>query len=342
MDRLHNIVDGFATPFLNLLSPTFGLSVFYLLSSLVVVAAVYVVTRRRVRGNLVRFLRYALPGKLLLHHSAMLDYRYYLVNGVMRALIYGSLIVGSQVWSSLTIAGLTSMFGAGQVDGTATFVIVALTTVVFVVAFDLGYWLAHWLLHWSTLLWEFHKVHHSAEVLNPFTAFRSHPVEDLLSFNMISVTTGVSHGVLVYAFGAGAQELTLLQVNVVMLVYYLTIFHLRHSHVWLPVRGFLAYVIQSPAHHQIHHSVEAQHVGKNLGFCLSLWDWIFGTLFIPEHERGLRFGIGKEGREFSSIGRLYALPFVRAGRQLGRKFGLLSPHTPPKEPVPPTAPVRAD
>lgn len=322
MDRLHSIIDAFAAPLLNLFSPTFGLSVFYLLSSFAFVALVYVATRRRVRGNLVRFLHYALPKRLLLHRSALLDYRYYVVNSVVRALVYGSLIVGGQVWSRLAIAGLTRMFGAGHVGGTVTLGIAALTTVVFVVAFDLGYWISHWLLHKSSLLWEFHKIHHSAEVLNPFTAFRSHPVEDLLSFNLISIATGTSYGLLVYVFGAGAQEFTLLQMNIVMLVFFLTIFHLRHSHVWLPVRGLLAYVIQSPAHHQIHHSVEREHVGKNLGFCLSLWDWIFDTLFIPEHERRLRFGIGKEGREYSSIGRLYLRPFVRVARQLARRAGL--------------------
>lgn len=192
------------------------------------------------------------------------------------------------------------------------------------VAFDLGYWVAHWLMHKSALLWEFHKVHHSAEVLNPFTTRRAYPVDDLLTFNLISVATGSSYGALVYAFGEGAQPFTLLQLNVVMLMYFLTIFHLRHSHVWLPIRGALADIIQSPAHHQIHHSIEAEHVGKNLGFCLSLWDWIFGTLFIPEHERRLRFGIGKEGREYNSIARLYVRPFMRVGRLVAWRLGLVS------------------
>jgi sterol desaturase/sphingolipid hydroxylase (fatty acid hydroxylase superfamily) len=322
MDRLHEIVEAFAAPFRSLINPSFGLSVFYLLSSFVFVALVYVATRRRVRGNFVRFLRYALPKRVLLHRSALLDYRYYVVNGVVRALIYGSLIVSAQAWSALATAGLSGLFGPGNPGGAVTGGIVALTTVVFVVAFDLGYWISHWLLHKSALLWEFHKVHHSAEVLNPFTAFRSHPVEDLLSFNMISLVTGASYGVLVYVFGPGAQQLTLWQMNILMLVFFLTIFHLRHSHVWLPVRGVLAYVIQSPAHHQIHHSIEREHVGKNLGFCLSLWDWVFGTLFIPEHERRLRFGIGKESREYSSIGRLYLRPFVRVGQRLMRRAGL--------------------
>jgi sterol desaturase/sphingolipid hydroxylase (fatty acid hydroxylase superfamily) len=232
------------------------------------------------------------------------------------------------VWSRLATAALTGLFGPGHEAVTASYTVTALTTVVFVVAFDLGYWFSHWLLHRYDFLWEFHKVHHSAEVLNPFTAFRSHPIDDLLQFNTISLVTGSAYGVIVYLFGAGAQQFTLLQINVVMLVYYLTIFHLRHTHVWLPVRGALAYVIQSPAHHQIHHSMEKQHSGKNLGFCLSLWDWTFGTLFIPEEERRFRFGIGKEGQEFNSVARLYARPFVQIARSIRRKLRLLPPSPP--------------
>ncbi len=320
MDTLNRILHDLGAPLLNLFNPGFGLSVFFLASSFFVVAAIYIASRRRARRNFKRFLRYALPMRLFLHRSSLLDYRYYVINGALRALTYGSLIVGSEVWSRLVITALTGIFGPGGDHAAASYAVTALTTVVFVLAFDLGYWFCHWLLHRYNFLWEFHKVHHSAEVLNPFTAFRSHPVEDLLSFNMISLATGSAYGAIVYAFGAGAQQFTLLQMNVVMLVYYLTIFHLRHSHVWLPVRGALAYVIQSPAHHQIHHSVEKEHAGKNLGFCLSLWDWIFGTLFIPEEERRFRFGIGQEGLEFNSVARLYALPFIRVGQSLGRKL----------------------
>jgi sterol desaturase/sphingolipid hydroxylase (fatty acid hydroxylase superfamily) len=314
---------------LNLLDPGFGLSVIYLASSFVVVAAVYLASRRRVRKNLVRFLRYALPARLLLHRSALLDHHYYVINGILRALIYGSLIVGSEVWSRLVMAALTGIFGPRREAATANYAVAALTTIDFVVAFDRGYWFSHWLLHRFNFLWEFHKVHHSAEVLTPFTAFRSHPVDDLLQFNMMSLATGAAYGVIVYLFGAGAQQFTLLQMNVVMLVYYLTIFHLRHTHVRLPVRGGLACVIQSPAHHQIHHSVEKQHAGKNLGFCLSLWDSIFGTLFIPEEEQRFRFGIGKKGQEFNSVARLYARPFIQVARSIGGKLHVLQSSSPP-------------
>jgi hypothetical protein len=60
-----------------------------------------------------------------------------------------------------------------------------------------------------------------------------------------------------------------------------------------------------------------------------LWDWIFGTLFIPEHERRMRLGIGKEGREFNSVARLYALPFVRVARNIGQRLNVLQSSPPP-------------
>nr|WP_216092588.1 sterol desaturase family protein [Candidatus Marithrix sp. Canyon 246] len=37
---------------------------------------------------------------------------------------------------------------------------------------DLTRYLLHRLLHSIPILWEFHKVHHSAKVLNPFTFYR--------------------------------------------------------------------------------------------------------------------------------------------------------------------------
>jgi sterol desaturase/sphingolipid hydroxylase (fatty acid hydroxylase superfamily) len=49
----------------------------------------------------------------------------------------------------------------------------------------------------------------------------------------------------------------------------------------------------SPAHHQVHHSSNPKHFNKNFGSCLALWDWMFGTLYVPQREREpLTFGFG--------------------------------------------------
>ena len=74
----------------------------------------------------------------------------------------------------------------------------------------------------------------------------------------------------------------------------------------------------SPAHHQLHHSCEAQHLGCNRGFELAIWDRLYGTLYVPgmQPER-FRMGLG-DGSEsrYHHLGRTYLLPFACVGREI--------------------------
>src|SRR5438094_778580 len=49
-------------------------------------------------------------------------------------------------------------------------------------ALEFAYWFDHYLSHKVPLLWEFHRVHHSAEVLTPFTNSRVHPIDSLFFY----------------------------------------------------------------------------------------------------------------------------------------------------------------
>ena len=81
------------------------------------------------------------------------------------------------------------------------------------------------------------------------------------------------------------------------MMFLLTYGHLRHSHMWIAFTGLAGRILQSPAHHQIHHSTNPAHFDKNLGFALAVWDWAFGTLAIPARTREpIVFGVGDEGR----------------------------------------------
>ena len=73
--------------------------------------------------------------------------------------------------------------------------------------------------------------------------------------------------------------------NALLVIFWLTLSHLQHSHVWLPITGIWGRIITSPSHHQIHHSKLPHHLGKNLGGHLAVWDWAFGTLYIPSKQR---------------------------------------------------------
>ncbi len=75
---------------------------------------------------------------------------------------------------------------------------------------------------------------------------------------------------------------------------------MRHSHVWLSYGDLLEHLFISPAQHQIHHSRAVEHHGKNYGEVLAIWDWMFGTLYVPNGKEDLDFGLADtKGRPVS-------------------------------------------
>lgn len=314
MHDIHPLVEIIASPVVALTSWKSAFSAPYLLSGALVAMAVYAALRRGCRRSLAGAIRFALPQRILRHPSALLDYKYFLFGMMLRSAMLGGMLVSSVAVSAAVGAALGFLWSGGF--AVAPWFGIGVVTVTYVLAFDLGYWVGHRLLHEFPLLWEFHKPHHAAEVLTPATAARAHPVEDIVQANCIGIVTGLAHGFTTWLFGPAIQPLTLLGTNVLLLLFYVTIFHLRHSHVWLPVGGWLAHIIQSPAHHQIHHSDDPRHMGKNLGFCLSIWDWAFGTLYIPGKKEALTFGIGAESKEFRTVTAMLLRPFANAGKML--------------------------
>lgn len=244
------------------------------------------------------------------HPSARLDYRFYLINAVIFPLLVGPFLFGENAVSNILnekIGPLLGSTGAGFVS-----VSVAVTvcyTVLFFVAYDFGRFVAHCLLHDVAFLWEFHKVHHSAEVLTPLTSFRAHPVDLAVMAWGGALTTGVVTWLFHRFVDNGITFYTFLGLHVVIWVFNL-VGNLRHSQVWLSYGKTLNRWLISPAHHQLHHSVEPRHWGRNRGFELAIWDRLYGTLCVPADEpETFRFGLGDEtdGR-WRSVGRLYFWP----------------------------------
>jgi hypothetical protein len=67
----------------------------------------------------------------------------------------------------------------------------------------------------------------------------------------------------------------------------------------------------------VHHSSDPVHFNKNLGSCLAVWDWVFGTLHVPAKTPGrLRFGVETQGRDAQSITEAYLTPFQRAAARI--------------------------
>ena len=169
-------------------------------------------------------------------------------------------------------------------------------------------------------------MHHSAEVMTAFTELRQHPIEILAFMNLIGIATGAVFGTMTYVFGPGVQPFTLLNGNILLMLFLITWGHLRHSQIWFSFTGLAGKLLQSPAHHQVHHSNNPAHWDKNLGFSLAVWDWAFGTLYIPQREReDIRFGVGATHGEFSSATRNYVMPFVRFAEHAAKDARHLAP-----------------
>lgn len=234
-------------------------------------------------------------------------------------------LIGWGIWSASAIANslghaLDGAFGPTGASVLPSRAASGLVTLALFLAYDFSYWVDHWLKHKVPLLWEFHRVHHTAEVLTPLTAFRMHPVDSLVFTNIVALGVGAAAGVMHHLMGP-AQPVLLSGTNVLLVLFVCTTIHLQHSHLPIHFKGWLGRIIFSPAHHQVHHSTCPAHFGSNLGSCLAVWDRMFGTLIDPISEQArekLTFGADVEQDRYGphTIAGLLIQPFVNAGRLL--------------------------
>jgi sterol desaturase/sphingolipid hydroxylase (fatty acid hydroxylase superfamily) len=271
--------------------------------------------RRGRRLSLARLFARVLPARYLLQKSHLLDVWLFVLNTKVLGMAAVWLVVSSHqigVWTNLA---LTGALGAPAETAFPLWAVVAITTIGLYLAYEFGYWLDHYLCHRIPWLWEFHRVHHEATTLSPLTVFRVHPVDSLFFANIMAVVTGPVQGLLAFSLGQSASEMTLLGYNAILLVGAFILVQLQHSHVWIPATGWLGRIILSPAHHQIHHSADPAHYGRNLGSCLAVFDWMFGTLIVPDARRQkLAYGVPDEaGADPHSLAHGLFSPFARIG-----------------------------
>ncbi len=82
------------------------------------------------------------------------------------------------------------------------------------------YWV-HRFMHKWPLLWALHKVHHSAETLNPITVYRTHPLEGVVFSIRGAFTQGIVISFFIYVFGNKVDLVTILGVNVFVFVFHM-------------------------------------------------------------------------------------------------------------------------
>jgi sterol desaturase/sphingolipid hydroxylase (fatty acid hydroxylase superfamily) len=196
------------------------------------------------------------PGQRLFRKGWLLDVVYLVFNSTYAAIVLSYL---TALWVHRTDPVLARHWLANW-PWWAQFLALLITI-------DFVKWCVHNLLHRVPLLWEFHKVHHSIVEMDWVGNWRFHWVEILVYNSILYAPT--------LCLGASAE------IALTVGVFDTLIGHFAHANIRWRI-GWLKYVINSPEMHIWHHNhPDCGPVNRNFGLTLSVWDWLFGTAYVP-------------------------------------------------------------
>jgi len=143
---------------------------------------------------------------------------------------------------------------------------------------DFIQWCTHNVLHRVPFLWEFHKLHHSVEQMGFAAHLRFHWME--------SIVYNVFQYLPLAMLGIGLNDF--------FVVYFLTtvVGHFNHSNITVPLGPF-KYIFNNPQMHIWHHAhdlPESHPKGMNFALTLSIWDYLFGTAYVPHDGKDIKLG----------------------------------------------------
>lgn len=141
---------------------------------------------------------------------------------------------------------------------------------------DFIQWNVHRLLHRVPWLWEFHKVHHSVKEMGFAAHLRYHWMENVVYKVIQYIPLGM--------LGYGLQDFFIMEIIAT------AIGHLNHTNIKLPL-GPLKYILNHPQMHLWHHAKYIPNeTGINFGISLSIWDYLFGTVYYPSEDANIELG----------------------------------------------------
>ncbi|WEK47225.1 MAG: sterol desaturase family protein [Candidatus Andeanibacterium colombiense] len=282
-----------------------------ILSALIIAALVWLWRRHAEPQRTPGLCRFLFPREIWLHRSALLDLRFVLFDKTALALLVGIgalFVVPKHIDAVAKGSGWIAHNGAHASLG----IVIAYTFVLLLVEDFFRYWAHRW-MHESPFLWQFHKVHHSSEVLIPLSQLRDHPVNGLVDLTRGALAVPLVTGAFLLVFPGKLTALSILGVNAGRFVFDIAGAQLRHSHVWISFGAVFERIVVSPAQHQIHHSRDPVHYNSNYGSQLAIWDWLFGTLRVAGKHEELQFGIdARDTERMLTVRAMYWVPCVDA------------------------------
>ena len=287
-ELLNQIVEALQLPVSYLTNPGKRIYVLYLASSTLL--AYYVWHQTKIQHS---FFKYIFNKKVWTSDSALIDYSFIFFNGFIKIFLIAPYLILGLTMAYYIDEYLTSYFGIVKLD-IEPYSILLIYTFVLTILNDFGSFIVHYAMHKIPFMWEFHKIHHSATVLNPVTQYRLHPIELIINNAKNMIVFGVTTGFFDFISEHQINKVYFLGANAFSFLFLFWGANLRHSHVKLKYFPFLEYIFISPIQHQIHHSDNPKHFDKNMGAKLAIWDWLFGTLVRSKEVKQLKFGLGKE------------------------------------------------
>jgi sterol desaturase/sphingolipid hydroxylase (fatty acid hydroxylase superfamily) len=265
---------------------------------------------------------HCVPFNVLTEKSFHADVKIYIIGKI----IDGFLVMPAVLITALCCEGYNSLlhlvFSSFQCIQFSLFYASICTIVMFFVV-EFSDFLCHYSEHKVPFLWELHKVHHSAQTLNPLTSKRGHPVEVVLEAVVKGLLTAMPGGLFMFLFGLSVVEATSLSWVASKVFVLLTLDPLKHSHLPISLGIFDRFLI-SPHMHQIHHSKVKAHWDKNFGTNLSIFDWMLGTAYKPCRGEKPIFGISGLSDEtlmkYNSLYGAYVEPLVKSYRKIRTLF----------------------
>ena len=140
---------------------------------------------------------------------------------------------------------LTLIFGPATHAGPASTLILCAFTLSMVIAYDLSYYVYHYLCHTVPMLWELHKVHHSAQVMVGITKDRVHPLDEVLNRWWNALIPGFTYGIWLF-FAVDPVELTVFGVGAYTIRNLLMMDVVRHTHLEMSYGKWLNRVFLCP------------------------------------------------------------------------------------------------
>ena len=136
------------------------------------------------------------------------------------------------------------------------------------------YWFHRW-QHRSAILWRIHEAHHSTTDVDWLSGSRSHSLEILVNQTveflpivlLASPEVAVMKGAMDAVWG-------------------------MYIHSNINVRsGWVQRVINGPEMHRWHHADDPRSHNRNFSTKLAVWDWLFGTAYLPKKEKPAKYGL---------------------------------------------------